>query len=102
MSINELQGRVAAALAALLATERQIGVAGAMMGRHIAGPSRGNSVVAIKGDLAGLLRDVLAELGPTAHVEATIASAFGPTSTPGMKVTSSEPSRARFRNLEMD
>ena len=84
-----LRARLEFAAGKLERTAKTVGVPGAVQGAHVAGPTRGHSVVVLGIDLVELLREVLA--ADAAPVESSPAP-----------VTSATPSNARFRNLEMD
>lgn len=87
----DLRSRAEAALAALERTSRIVGVP-AVQGRHLAGPTKGSSIVGLDFDLAGLLRELLGT-GVPAQAAAEPATRL-PAAPEGIS--------NRFRKLEFD
>lgn len=103
----DLLARATAAAAFLRGTARMVGKPGAVQGIHVAGPTRGRSVVVLDLDVAAVLDELIAALdsAPVASVSSDLADAFGMRDLPNVKVrsdvpvTTSQPTTRRFRGI---
>ena len=85
--MNDADKLLRAFLADSLALSARLGVEGAVQGRHVAGPSRQQSIVQLPAVMAALT-ELLGRSAPT-NARPVV----------GLTTTSTEPSRARFRGL---
>ena len=94
-----LRARLEFAAAKLAQTAAVVGVPAAVQGAHLAGPTRGHSVVVLDIDLAELLRDVLAAVpAPEAPISEDVLPPLDRILGAGEK----PPVSKRFRNLEFE
>lgn len=101
--MTDLRTRAAAAAADLHKSARLVGKPGAVAGAHVAGPTRGRSVVVLDLNLAALLDELVAALDAqqTVQLPAQAAPTPAPAERQGPTPPASPgPKLARFRGLE--
>ena len=87
----DLLARAAAASAFLRGTAKMVGKPGAVQGTHVAGPTRGRSVVVLDMDVAAVLDELIA---------AAVLDVSGAPPPPSpVPVTAAAPTTRRFRGL---